>query len=162
MDQTSTWAPLLGIIGVVVGSLVTGGIQLGLARINAKRQRAEARRDERVKIYLEALWHLSSAASGEHVHDFEQAERAAHARGEEFRGLETSRLEDLDRALFELRLLGRSEVASEVWKYMSEFGEWLSAPVENKQERDYDALPESLRQREERIRAMMRADLDVD
>ena len=147
----------------MAGAVVTGGIQLWLARINARRQRAATLRDERKAIYVEALWLVSNLPS-----TFRRSvlqENAAREAGIEFAEPDFSHLEGLERAEFELQLLGKPQIAAAVKEYLHLFMDWLNAPEPEGSEGrvvGFDALEEALEGKEAEIVAMMRADLDVD
>lgn len=149
---------LVGALGAVAGSLVTGLIQMVNTLLSARSKRLLHRREERSRIYLEALWEVRRLPQAFKASVLQESRSAEH--GDEFAPSDFASVHrNLDRAVFELKLLGKPAIAEKVERYGNLFVEWIMGQDPDEPILGFDALDVQLSQLEEKIIELMQKDL---
>ncbi|MFJ4233435.1 hypothetical protein [Cellulosimicrobium cellulans] len=155
MNGVAIWA---GAIGVVAGAIVTGTIQIVGTALARRSERITARRQERKDLYLRSLWSVRKLPRMfiETVRD----EHEAVARGEAFEVPDIREvLDPIERATFELRILGKPKIAQQVDSYDIEFKRWVAGLDASLPITDSDEILARLDALEAKIVDLMRRDL---
>ena len=148
----------VGAVGVVVGAVVTGTIQVITVLVSRQSERRRDRRRERVEVYKEALWEVKKFPRV--FQAFLLTENEAMNAGEEFELPDLDQLlGGVERAIFELRLLGTKRIADEVQAYATAFTDWLMGQDAEAPISGFDALKIQLDVVEARVIELMRKDL---
>jgi hypothetical protein len=158
VNEPSVWTQWIGLIGVVVGAILTGTIQIVLAAMNSKHEQRTLQRKERKSVYAEALWEVRELPA--QLRRSLLAEKEATEQGAKFEAPDFESLHaGLDPAVFQLRLLGREDIAKKVAEYRDTFVAWVFSQEPEQPLAGFDALLRTLDTTEAEIVQLMRRDL---
>lgn len=126
--------------------------------LSARSKRLLHRREERSRVYLEALWEVRRLPQAFRASLLQENQSAAQ--GEEFAPPDFASVHrNLDRSVFELKLLGKPVIAEKVERYGNLFVEWVMGQDLDEPIQGFGALDAQLSQFEEKIIELMQKDL---
>jgi hypothetical protein len=156
---TEVQVAVIGLAGALVGGFLTGIAQLvAMWRADVAARRA-VNREERKRIYLEALWGLRRIRQEFRLGLL--AENAAREKGEEYEPPLPTEWDELSRILLEASILADTKVHQDLERAADEFRNWLmgldpSAPITGFA--DVDTRLDLI---EQTLRDVIRRDLNV-